>query len=50
MKRNLLTSIFLVVFFANSAIAQIENEINAYVDTTEVIIKNGRKLFIKTLK
>lgn len=49
MKRNLLISIFLVVGLALSTKAQIENEINAYVDTTEVIIKNGRKLLIKTL-
>lgn len=50
MKRNLLISILLVVLSALSTNAQIEHEINAYVDTTEVIIKNGRKLFIKTIK
>lgn len=50
MKRNLLLSIFLVVLFAFSAKAQIKHEINAYVDTTEVIIKNGRKFLIKTIK
>lgn len=50
MKRNLLLSIFLLVLIGFPAKAQIENEINAYVDTTELIIKNGRKLFIKTLK
>ncbi|HET6557752.1 MAG TPA: autotransporter outer membrane beta-barrel domain-containing protein [Prolixibacteraceae bacterium] len=50
MKRNLLLSIFFLFLFALPAKAQIENEINAYVDTTEVMIRNGRKLFIKKLK
>ena len=48
MRKILLLSLFLFVSL-NITIAQIENEIRAYVDSTELIVNNGRKLLVQQL-
>ena len=47
MKNKLLFAIFILLF--NFANAQIGNEIKTYVDSTELIINNGRKMLVNTL-
>ncbi len=48
MRKILSLSLFLFVSI-NITIAQIENEIRAYVDSTELIVNNGRKLLVQQL-
>jgi hypothetical protein len=48
MKRNLVV-ILITVLLPLSAYSQIDNEIASYVDSTEIIVKNGRKLIFKEL-
>lgn len=49
MKFKLLPFIFLLLI-SFSAISQIENEIRSYVDSTEMLINNGRKYLIEQIK
>lgn len=48
MKRNLVV-ILITVLLPLSAFSQIGNEIASYVDSTEILVKNGRKLILKEL-
>jgi len=50
MKKKLVFAILFVFAFSISATAQIENEIKNYVDSTEIIINNGRKFLAQTIK
>lgn len=49
MKRIILLSILMTVFCTFQAAAQIENEIKSYVDSTEVMVYNGRKMLLQKL-
>lgn len=49
MKRRIYLSFILLSSLAMSLTAQIENEIKIFVDSTEIIVNNGRKLLIKKL-
>lgn len=42
--------ILMLTFFSFSLMAQIESEIRNYVDSSELIIKNGRRLLVKSLE
>ena len=50
MKKRLFTIIVFLLLVTTSLYSQIENEIRAYVDTTEQIINNGKKLLVETIK
>lgn len=44
-------ALFILLFlFSGSLMAQIENEIRNFVDSTEILINNGRRLLIKNLE
>ncbi len=49
MKGKLLFSIFCLMLLGFSTKAQIGNEIKAYVDSTEVMVNNGRKFLLQTV-
>ena len=48
MKRNL-TIILIAIMFPLSIFSQISNEIATYVDSTELLVNNGRKMILKEL-
>ena len=48
MKRNL-TIILIAIMFPLSIFSQISNEIATYVDSTELLVHNGRKMILKEL-
>lgn len=48
MKKAIVLSIFLFVSI-NFAIAQIENEIRTFVDSTELVVNNGRKFLVQKI-
>ncbi|MGE5393624.1 MAG: hypothetical protein ACM3P1_02715 [Candidatus Saccharibacteria bacterium] len=49
MKKTLFFNLLFLVLVSVQATAQIANEIKSYVDSTEVLVHNGRKLFIQKL-
>ncbi len=50
MKLLILTSTLLVLFKLNICQAQIEQEIKTYIDSSELIINNGRKMLINNIE
>jgi len=50
MKNKFYFTLLFVLFFCFPATSQIENEIKVYVDSTEVLINNGRKYLVQSLK
>ena len=48
MKKTLLTLTTILLLYSN-AFTQIANEIASYVDSTEILVLNGRRLIIKEL-
>jgi len=50
MKTKILIGLIFVFAFSITASAQIENEIKNYVDSTEILINNGRKLLSKSIQ
>ncbi len=50
MKKNHVLSLLLTMLLCGSATAQIENEIKNYVDSAEVLMNNGRKLLVTSVK
>ena len=50
MKKKLVFAILFVLVFSVTTKAQIENEIKNYVDSTEILINNGRKFLAKSIQ
>jgi len=50
MKKNHVLSLLLTMLLCGSATAQIENEIKNYVDSTGIMMNNGRKLLVASVK
>jgi hypothetical protein len=49
MKKSILICFLVLVFGIINTTAQIANEIRSYVDSTEILINNGRKMLIQSL-
>lgn len=47
--KNLLEVCILMMLFTSNLFSQIDREIGAYIDSTELMVKNGRKMMLKEL-
>ena len=50
MKKTVLCSCILMSFYIQSAVSQIDVEIKNYVDSTELLVKNGRRMLIENIQ